>query len=363
MVSNKTRRGSHSNYGFNFNKVLKYGIKNALKYGPGIAKTYLEYTSKKNGPRSYGGVTTQHDVQRQYRRKSMPKRKRKQWKRFVKKVRAVELKDRGLISATVNYNRAYENFNGLQTWGELHLYSSYGAAGYTTQDLRLVLGDNMLTFATKYDFVSSGVADGAVPHLMEDDVEQERKKVLFQSGVLDVTFTNHPPTEGTHTVIEMDVYEVVYSKFKKRRGGTTLVNALAEGLSSQNQVPQLNSRVGLLAYYDKPSIQDRGVSVFECGVGLALAGAKIIRKTKYIISQNQSITYQIRDPKNHSYNPNYEDSGSFAIPGMTRTVLFCAKSTETNGAVNVVAKATRNYKFTIEGVADKHSMYVTEVTA
>lgn len=85
-----------------FRPVTNYGkaIGTALKYGYKAYNSYTKY--QKNKTQNQNTVTTQYDTRLQYRKKSMPRWKRKAWKRFSQKVNAVNLKNHGTYTRLFN---------------------------------------------------------------------------------------------------------------------------------------------------------------------------------------------------------------------------------------------------------------------
>lgn len=77
----------------------------AGQLGKYVARKY--FRPKRSVPRKYlssgNGVTSQYDKTLVYRKKRMPRRKRKSWKKFVKKVRRAMEKDYGKTSVVFNH--------------------------------------------------------------------------------------------------------------------------------------------------------------------------------------------------------------------------------------------------------------------
>lgn len=69
------------------------------RYGRTLTKTKKKFTSG-------SGVTNQYNATLQYRKRRMPRRKRGQWKRFVRKVRAVNM--RSQASRTFVFNNSIQ---------------------------------------------------------------------------------------------------------------------------------------------------------------------------------------------------------------------------------------------------------------
>ena len=82
-------------------------------------------TLRRQGRRSTAGILggTNADMRSVYRRKRMPKYKKRNWVRFVKKVHAVADKDLGLRTVLINDQIKQRNTGGTQSTLSLALYS------------------------------------------------------------------------------------------------------------------------------------------------------------------------------------------------------------------------------------------------
>lgn len=243
------------------------------------------------------GVTGQHDSAFQYRKKRMPRYKRKQWKKFVKKVTAVNNKLLGTQTVLYNKQTSCTSATGEQNYTVCTLYGKDGDQSTAVnregggRDLRLL-----------YD------ALGAT---------QRGARILFKSGVLDVTLTNMSVDQGgVIPPIEADVYEVTYGYSSD--DFTSVANAFNEAKSDTQLIgaTQLTETT-------------RGATLFDFPTMLSAGRVKIMSKRKYFIPARGCITYQVRDPKNHVFPLTHIDPttaiSSFIEPGMTRGIIVIHK--------------------------------------
>ena len=105
---------------------MKYITPVAKRYGPYLA----QYAARKVGRRLFSnsrrsslpsrrrrmrsgqGITAQHDQRLIYRKRYMPKRRKSQWRTFVKKVKAVKDKDLGTRTYVMNQQVTQTNTDG-----------------------------------------------------------------------------------------------------------------------------------------------------------------------------------------------------------------------------------------------------------
>lgn len=284
-------------------------------------KLYGLYSGTKNKTTSGTGVTSQYDRKMVYRRKQMPRRKKVRWVKFVKRVRSALLKELGTKTVIRNSQMTFTDLTNNQG---LYTVSLFGKDGSDTGG-------------------SVGNADLKDIITNDPDLALPTDRAKFSSGILDVTFTNNSSNEDIsyqNTTVELDVYEVVWTKkVDSNRVNTVYYNAGA------NTGP-INTAGTSLA------ITDRGVTPFEFPEASAL-GAKIMKKTKYLLSQGQVATYQMRIPKNYNFRRDFIDDtdDNFAIPWVTRSLLFIVKGVPTGDATKVLKSvqigATRKYSYKV----------------
>lgn len=260
------------------------------------------------------GVTSQYDRKVVYRKKSMPRRKRRQWKKFVQKVTAVQMKNIG--TKTVLFNRL-----GGQTWsgsGQWFMtYTLYGKDGQSDSNIR-----------------THGNRDIADIFLNDPDTQDATAKLLFGSGVLDLTIVNNSTIAsgtGQNASLEVDVYEIMYSKT------FDAPSALAYWEDAATNTGLINP--GGIAGLQPTT---RGCTPFDFSEALS-NGPKILKKTKFFLGQSETATYQLRDAKTHVFNKRFIDDGdsNCVIRKITKTLLVVAKGVPT------VNSATVNYNIQI----------------
>lgn len=264
------------------------------------------------------GVSLQRDTKVQYvsRHKRGWKRRARRWKRFVRKVRAVALKDHGKLTVVMD-----------------DFVSASSSAGQQCQAFVLLGGIR-----------GNGTGEADMNFIIEDAVSQstDASRLLINSKVLDLQITT---TEATESSCELDIYEFVCIKDVPNTIFTsgavadmTMASFYAKGLSTQPAVggagTQLTSTaIGVTPFDNK----------FFC------QHFKIVKKTKHLLGLNQYVTYQIRDPKNHIFS-GYQRRDLIARKGITRGVLLIAKGLVAAGAIpttDFAVYSNRHYNFTV----------------
>lgn len=300
------------------------------------------------------GITTQHDQRRVYQKRSMPQRRKRAWKSFVRKVHAAAEKEMG--SRTVIFNKTIQFSNttsGNQISGCVYLYGKASSGDTHARDLY-----NIHTYENVGD-----------PTAAAGTTLDPTTKFLFQSGVLDVTFKNNSTFTDTGPTIksageaklEVDVYEIMV---RKPTGDySTLLDQfedlLADNVTQSKAIGGTGTEIAHTL---------RGVTPFDLTFSLSRYGIRILKKTKYVVPNQDTFTYQVRDPNRRTATKRElaNDLG-FNMPGWTRVIYFTAKLVPdlTVGATvntyqeGLVVGATRKYFYKIEGVNEDRTRYLT----
>lgn len=230
---------------------------------------------------------TNADMRSIYRRKRMPKSKRKRWVRFVKKVNAVADKDLGLRTVLFNDQMTQTNSTAKQSTLTLALYAVRNASIGYLDDLKVI----------------GGLENEANSTAVAGDTISANTKMLFQSAVMDITIRNTTdrlktidagnPLLNTYeaapdAAIELDIYEVYQREIAS--DSSSLFESLTAAFAAYDDKEIGGTGTGI-------GIDDRGASPFEFGAQMGRHGIKILKKTKFFIPNGQTITWQVRDPK------------------------------------------------------------------
>lgn len=246
------------------------------------------------------GTTTQYDRRLIYRKKYMPRYKKRRWRQFIKKVNAVSDKDLGSRTVVRNDQVVAQSVMTLanetnQTTMNLCLYGNESTGFEPCNDLRRMRIDS--------DLGTTG-------------------KMIFTSGVFDMTVTNTSVRDNLNSVnpsirLEVDVYEITSRKDfgNVGTGGTakTLPEVFAEGATDTTNIPGTANTL---------SIARRGATPWDFPSALSEYGLKILKKTKYFLNERDTFTYQIRDPKRHIVDRQKLNMDGQNMPGMTRFIYI-----------------------------------------
>jgi len=285
------------------------------------------------------------DVRLVYRRKRMPRRKRRAWVKFVKKVNAVDEKELGTRTVLFNQKITQNATADLkQSTLTLALYPFTDPTNGWLNDL-----NRMGQFENEND--PTAIAGANI---------DRNTKIMFHSAVMDITLRNTsqvctatgPPAvygPAPEASIELDLYEMYMRQ--EASDGANQLNTMTAILNQWDEKEIGGAGEGI-------AIQDRGASPFEMGSSLGRFGIKVLKKTKYFIPNGQTITYQNRDPKRHVIHyGDLERNEGFNRAGWTRIYFLIYKLVPglTPGTsagqyrCSIDLGTTRKYMYKVEG--------------
>lgn len=337
----------------NLQSMARSGYTSARRFVRSRQTRNLRYrvTNRARPTQSGSGVTGQYDRTRQYRKKYMPRRKKRSWRRWIRRVNAVGEKDLGSRTYLANDQvLAEESLPQKSLNLTLGLYGS-GSTSPWLNDLR--------TIASLENEADQTAAAG--------DTVWKTTKYLFQSGVLDITVRNTSAfVSSTDPVeyisggkMEVDVYEIMVGKEMNDNTGTkeNLSDLFNSGLSDSLNIGGTGNGI---------AIDDRGATPWDATQSLSYWRVKILKKTKFFLENSGTFTYQYRDPRRHvstkqalseNEGPNRERWTKFfyivgkLVPGYDiGTGLNQYRQSLTVGV-------TRKYLYKIEGVTDDRDRY------
>jgi len=298
-----------------YNTARRFTVTNKRQRGNGSRSMTRQ---KRNGS-SGVGVTTQHDARLVYRKKSMPKRKRKVWKKFIRKVEAVALAKQGTTSVVYNVGRTVSSAADAQDMYGIVLYGAYGSqtAGLTYySDLELL---------------------GSINRTAGVGVNLGNRKLYFRSAVLDLTCAN----SGVNAV-ELDFYDIIFKKTPVQM--TSLQDLIDTNQGNNTEVFEQGAVAA-----NNLTRQTLGATPFQFpGV---LSFVTILKKSKVFLPVGALSTYQIRLPRNRWFDTSNRaqdaSTNAFALRGWTRGIWVVQKGTPTtlvrSAATSVSWSITRTY--------------------
>lgn len=323
--------------------ILGYAIGDTYGAIAGAKLGYKLSTYRNKKSIAFDGTTGQRDDKIGYRKKSMPKGKRKQWKKFVNKVAAVTLKDRGIQILKMRFQQNTAVGINSQAVAFAHIYGQGFTASAGTEaghrDLNRIA---QLANTRSEDYVKN-VGGNANPEIQD----KGRANIRMQSAVLEITITN----TGAYTMI-FDIYHIWY---KKNNTAPSATDGLSWALSqsvplqdgSSSAVTNLTP-VNNLGYY--------GTTLFDMPTFLSKIGATVKSMRQVQITPNGVHTMQIRDPKNYNINlwskiqqdgVNY---GGYVDPKLTESYFVVGRNPVIDGTTAFNIKIDRTYRFTVEGI-------------
>ena len=236
-------------------------------------------------------LTTQFDSRRLYRFKRMPKRKRRAWVRFSKKVQAVtNLLGNNYLSYTSVGNQSVAA--GTQAYSHSLIYGVDGVStGFGIRDIAVVVSD-------------LGVAT------------TDQAKLMFKSVSLDAEWNADPSNTSS---ITLDIYEIIVRKDISRSTANNISDMFYLGIFELDTVPGAGG-----------SLQANQVGVTPFQSKLFCQNIKILSKTRVRMSPGQTCHKELRDPKNRRIMYTPATSQLLAKGGWTRGFFWIAEAV-TNG--------------------------------
>lgn len=318
----------------------------------GRSETYTQRKRTRSGSGILGG--TNADKRFVYRKKRMPKRKRRTWVRFTKKVHAVAEKELGPRTVLFNDQILQTGVTvGEQNCLTLCLYPQKSGQGFLN-DLSAI----------------STLENAGAPTSAAGITTWRSTKMLFQSAVMDLTIRNtstfqtgaDPSSRAldASASIELDVYEFMIRGNEPANAGAT-----CQTFSQCLQVYD-DPNIGGAGAGNELDIKYRGTTPFELPRQIGQWKIKILKKTKFFIPNGQTITHQIRDPKRHVANmAELQDGESFYKPGWTKGLYLIYKLvpglTEGNSISTYQCRlnigASRKYLYKLEGANEAREWY------
>lgn len=272
---------------------------------------YSLYRRNRRRVTSGNGVTTQNDRSRQYRYKPLNRRTRR---KVVKRYRKfVKMLDSNLATQTVIRNSIASGtvLGTGQGYFACHLY---GLAGVNTA-------------------AETGVDDLYQIFLNDLGAADRGTYLQFTNAVLDLTLVN----TGL-TTTEVDVYE--YSLKKNQ----------VEAFNNMSQmVADAEADTGPIGTGTSFTMLTRGVTPFEFPI--LCKKMKILKKTKYLMSPGQGVTYQMKDRRDIRFNSELvldytPGAGSAKFNHKDVTGVFVVTKAITGSSDHTIQiGATRSYRY------------------
>lgn len=234
-------------------------------------------------------ITTQYDVSGRYRRKPMPKRKRRAWKRFTSKVKHVLLQQTPLSSYT------FDTANN-ETWA-VNQQATFG----------VMLGG---TTASGNDELLQAFRNAYGATITTTNVDAY--KLFIKSIVLDVQLVN---TGSAGAILDVYTLQARSSDTVQETIGSQYIRLYQEMDSPLVNVPDWQS----------PATTPFNNGLF-CGKW------KILNKKEILLGPGQSTTMQMRNPANKTMYGKTIESNPAYVPGYTRAYLFQVRGLPENSA-------------------------------
>lgn len=293
--------------GYSVAQVARYAAQNASSYARKYASPISQYAMARlaNRTGSAGAaITTQHDVSTRYRRKAMPRRRRKCWVRFTKRINHVIMRNAPLQSLSFDDCGAVISWVGNNQATDGILLGGTNAGSQSNELLRM--------FQAWFGATGNTAAQAA-------------RKLYVKSICLDIQMTN---TGGAGCIV--DVYHLVC---RKGYNGTTVSGVaptqVVDGVPLNQQYDDCFDEQGTLSIgaVDRlnPSTTPFQNSPF-CSIW------KIVKKTQILLGAGQVTTLQYRNSRPRTIEGKVLEMYPSQIPGYTTGVLFQFRGVPENNA-------------------------------
>lgn len=297
-------------------------------------RAYNSYTkTKSRNIRSRENVTTgQKDFTNQYRFKRMPRRKRKKWVSFKRKVNAVVNKR---TSRTFLFNDALNIDDTTVSHLSPHFASVCIAGCNGTEDSSSATTIHQQAGFRDLKKIIDALGSG----------QMTNRRFYCKSMILDVTLFNH----GNRPV-EIDVYDIAANK------DVTLGNSIASNLTSYPtndfyQVYESGASLQAVGGIVGSVLANRAFTPFSIPVCSSLL--KIYRKRKFMVPPGSSVFLQRRVSKDWCFNSSGKDDMSM-LKGITQGFFIVGKSVvnpdvvDSNFGLSIGASRTYNVSYDSE---------------
>lgn len=290
--------------------VLRYA---ARRYGPTIvrkgASKAIRYAGRKAYARVKGSSTREtapltydNDFKTDYRYKRMPKRRRRRWKKFVKRVNAVVNRNQGLKKLLFQDIQRLTTPVNQCNYHSAMLYTPDARVNDLSADIgtifRNILGD------VNYNDINTVTTQG--------DVD---KKIRFESANMDVSWRN----VGSNPVI-IDLYYVRARKTFGLLSADTFNNAqgiYANGFIKQGLI--IDEEDGTSVGTNKSFGIDIGTTPFQSS--LFCQTYKVLSKKRITIAPGNTVTMTLKDSRNKVVNA-VETRARICMRGLTHGYFF-----------------------------------------
>ncbi|AFR11830.2 capsid [Niminivirus] len=310
-----------------FFSVAKAGFK---RYGPTIARKvgkhalkygYRKLTQSGKSTRETAPLTYDNDFKTDYRYKRMPKRRRRRWKRFTKKVNAVINRSQGLKKVLYSDIVRLSSNVSQCAYHSAMLYTPDARVTDLSADLGMIFRD--ILGAVAYNDIQNILVQG--------DVD---KKIRFESANMDVSWRN----VGANPVI-IDLYYVRCRKTFGLTGADADNNT--QGIFSLGFVKQgviVDEEDGNTVGSNRQFALTVGSTPFQSS--LFCQTYRILSKKRITIAPGNTVSMTLKDSRNKVVNA-MDTRARICMRNLTHGYLFQLYGVPgLNGDVPVTALAS-----------------------
>lgn len=302
-------------------RIIRSHIRKApVRKSSGFAQT--EATPSSNEATMGGGITTQNDVQVQYKR---GKRKSYGKSKFAKRVEAVLKKE--IAPRTIVFNdtisQSIAAAADTQAISACVVLGSYGGADNTSAEVGM---RDMFTLCNN-----------------DPDNNEASESLMVTTSIIDITFCNTGAAP-----LEVDIYSMICVKNTNHQA-----TPLTEVTTAENQTPTMGGATAL-------TMAVRGTTPFDFPM-FAKLGNRIISKTKHFVAANGGVfTTQWRNSKKRYVKTQTligQNGTDYCYENYTRYYLIVVKKVVGNAALAALWSIGTTRKYIYKPFAQQNKVW------
>lgn len=328
-------------------RVSKIGaaVRTGLRFARGVSRTATRTRKGRNGSQP---LTYDNDFKTDYRYRRMPRRRRRRWRRFSRKVNAVVLRSQQGLKKVINHaNTVVTTTAGSSGFAGSLLYSADGSVNFNSADIGQIFRGHL----------GSGVFND------ENNlaVTQASQKVLhFESAQLEITMRN----TGLTTAI-VEVYRVVCRRQHAQTttdAGNTITGIYQLGFVKQGQIFDIETSLTVGTGIETAT--EIGTTPFQSK--RFCQTFKIYSRKKFQIAAGNTVSFILKDPRNRKltaencrsqlFFPKHTHGYFFQVYGVPNIVAGVPVSAD---IAQVLISETRKYQYRTPVYSADESAHLT----
>lgn len=299
MVFRLSSRGARGSRGPRRSRIGAF-VRTGFRFAKGLAATR---TVRRNKPHGSAPLTYDNDFKTDYRHRRMPRRRRRRWVKFVRKINAVTLRNQQGLRRVI--------YHQILTYAPAIDQTQFGGSLLYAAD-----GDPLTGHADMGNLFRQHLTAAVFNSENDLTVAQPAERMLhFESAQVEVTMRN----VGSDTAI-VEVYRVVCRKQHAQTNASafnTIGGVYSLGFLKQGQIFDIES--GQVVGTAPESAVEVGTTPFQSR--RFCETFKIYSRKKFQIAAGNTISFILKDPRNRVINAQ-NVRGQLFIPRHTHGYFY-----------------------------------------